>query len=203
MAWELLTSTPALLREGHYIFFTGGWPSATGKDNRWFQVERAQAIKYDVNRNVAAAASIDLDFVVPAAGGVAELSLSLMPQSQDSLYELLLGIKGNPLVYPMYNNSYYLKLEATNVVPDTAGERLRYLGFYDEDDSPMTMPRLRDHVTKDQQPPVLRVYNDMFVEERIVLRFIVNRLKLMEVGPPPEDIQRVARIAKYHSWYIY
>ena len=203
MAIELLTETPSLLREGHYVLFLGGWPDGTGKEGQWFQVERAQQIKLDVPRIVAANSSIDLDFSAPASGGIADLSISLLPTNADTLYEMLLGIKGLPYVYPMYNNSFFQKLEVTNVVPDTGDRNLRYLGFFDEQDSPFENPRLREHVIKDQQPPVLRVYNDHIGDELLVIRFIINRCRITPASPPQEDIRRVARVAKYHQWFIY
>ena len=201
MALELLTETPSLLREGHFVFFKGGWPSA--KDNKWFQVERTQQIKFDIPRIVSSAGSIDLDFGAPSGGGVGDLNLSLIPVSGDTLYELLLGLKGNPFMYPMYNNSYYQRLEVTNVVPSTTDADLRYLGFYDEADSPFTMPRLREHVVKDQQAPVLRLYNDQIDDEVLIIRFIVNRCRLAETAQPAEDLRRVSRIAKYHELAVY
>ena len=110
-----------------------------------------------------------------------------------------MGLKGLPLVYPMYNNTFFQKLEVTNVVPDTGDRNLRYLGFYDELDSPFEAPHLREHVVKDQQPPVLRLYNDNTLDEVLIIRFIINRCKLGEVSPPSDDVRRVARIAKYHA----
>lgn len=199
MAVELLMETPALLREGHYIFFDGGWPDA--KDQKWFQVQRSHQVKLDIPRIVSTGASIDLDFSAPAGGGLADLNLSLLPTVGDTLYELLIGLKGNVFVYPMYNNSYFQKLEVTNIVPDTGDRNLRYLGFFDESDSPFESPRLREYVVKDQQPPVLRLYNDQIIDEALVIRFIINRCRLAQAANPPEDIRRVARIAKYHDWF--
>ena len=203
MAWEQHTEIPLLLREGHYLYFVGGWPAPSMKEGKWFRVDRAQQIKYDVNRIVAATSSIDLDFAVPAGGGLGDKNLSLIPQNTDTLYELLLGIKGNVLVYPIYNNSYYLRLEATNVLPDTSNARLRYIGFWDESDSAFDAPKLREYVIKDQQAPVLRLYNDMFLDEPAELRFIVNRTKLIEAPPPSEEVRRVARVVKYHTYFVY
>ena len=203
MAVELLTETPSLLKEGHAVFFEGGWPSASGKDSKWFRVTRAQQLKLDIPRIVSAGSSIDLDFVAPAGGGITDLNLSLLPTHDDTLYEMLLGLKGLPFMYPMYNNSYYQKLEVTNVVPDTGDRNLRYLGFYDELDSPFEAPRLREHVVKDQQPPVLRVYNDQIGDEVLIVRFIINRCRIIETEPPSEPIRRVARVATYHAWYNY
>ena len=201
MAVELLTETPALLREGHYIFFDGGWPEGTGKNRKWFQVERAQQIKLDIPRIVSAGSSIDLDFSAPAGGGIGDLNLSLLPTNSDTLYEMLLGMKGLHSCYPMYNNSYYQKLEVTNVAPDTGDRNLRYLGSYDALDSPFDAPRLREHVVKDQQPPVLRLYNDETLDEALIIRFIINRCRLVAVSQPSEETRRVARVAKYHAWF--
>lgn len=199
MAVEFLTETPSLLREGHYVFFEGGWPAA--KNQKWFQVQRAQQIKLDIPRIVTAGSSIDLDFSAPAGGGIGDLNLSLLPTNGATLYELLLGMKGLPSLYPMYNNTYYQKLEVTGILPDTGDRNLRYLGSYDALDSPFEAPRLREHVVKDQQPPVLRVYNDQTLDEPLIIRFIINRCRLAETSQPPEDLRRVARIAKYHEWF--
>ena len=86
MAIELLTETPSLLREGHSIFFDGGWPSTTGKNKTWFQVQRTQQIKLDIPRIVSAGSSIDLDFSAPASGNIGDLNLSLVPVSGDILF---------------------------------------------------------------------------------------------------------------------
>ena len=203
MAFELLTEVPALLREGHFVFFEGGWPDETHKNQQWYQVQRTQQIKLDIPRIVTAGSSIDLDFSAPSGGGIGDLNLSLLPTKPDTLYEILLGLKGLPLLYPMYNNSFYQKLEVTNVTPDTANANLRYLGFYDELDSSFEAPRLREYVVKDQQPPVLRLYNDQTLDEVLILRFIINRCKLVVTRVRSEEIRRVARVAKYHDWSIY
>ena len=201
MAFELLTETPALLREGHAIFFEGGWPASTAKNQKWFQVERTQQIKLDIPRIVSSGGSIDLDFSAPAGGGITDLNLSLLPTNGDTLYEMLVGLKGLVSVYPMYNNSYFQKLEVTNVAPDTGDRNLRYLGFYDELDSPYESPRLREYVVKNQQPPVLRLYNDQIGDEVLIMRFIINRCRLVETSARSEEVRRVARVAKYHAWF--
>lgn len=203
MAIELLTESPSLLREGHFIFFEGGWPGATRKDQKWFQVQRTQQIKLDIPRIVTAGSSIDLDFSAPAGGGIGDLNLSLLPTNGDTLYELLIGMKGMPSLYPMYNNAYYQKLEVSGIVPDTGDRNLRYLGFFDEFDSPFEAPRLREHVVKDQQPPVFRLYNDQTLDEVLIIRFYINRCRLVETQMRSEEIRRVGRIAKYHSWFTW
>ena len=205
MAVELLTEVPSLLREGHFVFFEGGWPDA--KDGKWFQVQRAQQIKLDIPRIVSSGSSIDLDFAAPSNGGLTDLNLSLLPTSVNTFYEILIGMKGNPFMYPMYNNTYFQKLEVTNVYPDTGDRNLRYLGFFDEFDSPFEAPRLREHVVKDQQPPVLRLYNDQILDEVLIIRFIINRCRLVETTfRSPEEIRemrRLGRVVKYHQWFNY
>ena len=203
MAIELLTEVPSLLREGHFVFFEGGWTDSTKKDQKWFQVQRTQQIKLDIPRIVSAGSSIDLDFAAPSGGGIGDTNLSLLPTSGDTLYEILLGLKGMPFMYPMYNNTYFQRLEVTNVLPDTGDRNLRYLGFYDELDSPFEAPRLREHVIKDQQPPVLRLYNDQILDEVLIIRFIINRCRLVETPLRSEEMRRLGRVLKYHAWFNY
>ena len=102
-------------------------------------------------------------------------------------------------MYPMYRNTYYQRLDVTNVIPDTGDRNLRYLGFFDELDSPFDRPRLREYVVQNQQLPVFRLYNDQISDEVMVIRFIINRCRLAQIPPPPEDVRRVARVARYHE----
>lgn len=205
MAFELLTETPGLLRVGHVLRFDGsGWDEKYA--DKWFRVAQAQQIKYDISRVISANTSRDLDFASPAGGGVSDTALSLMPDKEDTLYEQLWGIRGTPLVYPMYENRYFLQLEITRVAPDTGDERLRYLGFYDQNDSSLAMPRVREYVVKvNNGTPVLRLYNDFDLDELMILRVVVNRVRLEKKAEAdiPENIRPMARIIRHHrsfSW---
>lgn len=201
MAFELLTETPALLRERHYVHFSDAWPAATNKANKWFQVERALQIKYDVSRIIAAGDTQDLN-LDETTGGVGNTNLALIPTNPSSLYEILVGIKAhNILFYPYYANSYYLFLESSGLLPSVADNNLRYLGFYEAKDSPFESPHLREHVIKDQEDPILRVYNDSGLAERIVFRFIVNRCRLVPVQAPidPVILDRARRIRYFNE----
>lgn len=205
MAFELLSETPPLLRSGHVVFFEDKtWdPKYAGK---WFRVVRAQQVPYNIGRIVSANASIDLDFSAPAGGGVGDTNLSLLPDHAEELFEILFGIKGTPLVYPRYQNQYFLSLAVTNVIPDTGDANLRYLGFYNQDDSPFDEPRLREHIVKDNGGvPVLRVYNDFATDEKIVLRAIVNRIRMDEVKATAvsPEVQLRARRLKHHKSFAY
>ena len=204
MAFELLTTPPSLLREGHIIHFEGDWPDS--KKDKWFRVDRAWQIKFDVARIVASADSQDLRFEAAAGSDpVGNTNLALIPDKPGTVYELLMGMKGNLLAYPRYADSFLLSLEKSGVTPSTSDVDLRYLGFYDEEDSPFEAPRLREYTVKDQETPVLRLYNDGTIAEKMVLRFIVNRCKLLQVDPSSvsERERSLVRIAKYHTQTVW
>lgn len=200
MAFELLTAVPSLLREGHLIRFVGNWPVA--KLDKWFVVDRSYQIKYDVARIISSANSQDLRFSEAAGSDpVASNNLALLPKSEDTVYELLVGLKGNLLAYPRYSDRYLLGLEASGVAPNVTDAELRYLGFYDEGDTPFEEPRLREYTVAGQETPVIRLYNDLDQAERGVMRFIVNRCRILATDPAqiPEAERSRARIAKYHD----
>lgn len=202
MAFELLTTEPALLRESHLLRFAGNWPAA--KKDKWFMVDRSYQIKYDVSRIVSSGDSQDLRFeAASGSDSVGANNLALVPKAEDTVYELLVGIKGNVLVYPRYYDRYLLSLEgASGIGPDVTDAEQRYLGFYDEMDSPFEAPRLREYVVAAQETPVVRLYNDHSQAERVVLRFIVNRCRILVVDNPASlpDVERNrTRVAKYHD----
>jgi len=205
MAWELLTEVPLLLKEKQILHFSEGWGSDWA--DKWFRAVISHPMEYDVHRIVQAGTgnTQDLDFDKPSGGGVSATYLSLLPESEQTIYEILLGIKGLVFVYPRYNNTYFLKLETTKVIPDVTDADLKFLGFYDERWSPYYAPRLREYTVEDQTPPVLRLYNPMPDDERCVLRFIVNRLKVIQVDPADlsEQDKSRAREVKHYSDYIW
>lgn len=202
MAFELLTETPDLLKERYLVQFSIGWPDETHKSGQLFRVERTIQVKYDVGRIIAAGETQDLDFAV-TTGGIGDNNLALIPQNPLTMYELLIGFKGNPLVYPRYANEYYLKLEATGVLPDTGNARRRYLGFYDRRDSPFTAPRLREHTVRYMETPVFRVHNDGDLAEKVVFRFIVNRCLLAPATNVTQEERQRARLIKHYTLNVW
>lgn len=207
MAFELLTEVPSLLREGHVVRFTEKWDKAWAK--KYFRILIAQQIEYDVHRIVApgtgSSSYQDISFDSPAGGGVSAAYLSLLPENPETIYEILIGFKGLCLAYPRYNNSYALKLETTQVLPDLTDDSLRFIGFYDEVHSPYYALKLREHTVKDQSPPELRLFNPMVNDEKFVMRFIVNRCKVEEVAVAAltEQEKRVAREIKHFSVFTW
>ena len=146
------------------------------------------------------------DRTKPAGGGVSDTYLSLLPESSQSLYEVLMGIKGLMTVFPRYNNSFFLKLETAGCVPDPTDSRLKLLGGYSVDDSPYRAPRLREHTVKDQTPPQLRLFNSLRDNDKVVLHFIVNRCRVEEIknlGTLTEQERRVAREIKYFEVFTW
>lgn len=205
MAVELLPETPTLLKERHVIHFSPGWPAVWEK--KFFRVALTQQVEYEATYIISAGSgnTYDVDFDKPSTGGVSAAYKSLLPTSPDTVYEILIGIKGLVVIFPRYNNSYFGKLEVSNVVPDPADTSLKYLGFIGERQSPYYSPRLREYTVKDVQPPALRLFNNMPNEERVVLRFIVNRCRVDTVseGNLSREERERAREAKHFSIFTW
>ena len=196
--FELLTDAPQLLRDGHVVFFDDQWPEGTQKNNKWFEVISQYKVRYEVARNIASGVPIDLSFASVSAG-IDNTNLALLPTNTDTLYEILFGFKTSSiLVYPFFNSSFLHNLEAENVTPTVTDDQLRYLGFWEPEDSPFEEPRIRDHLVYYQQAPMLRLYNDESdLADRIVFRFIVNRCTLKEIQPPRDQTADRARRPQY------
>lgn len=204
MAIELLSETPSLLKERHVVHFSKGWPEAFR--GKYFRVVQApQQIHYEAAYIISAGSgnTFDVDFDKPPAGDVTAVYKSLIPEQPDSLYEILIGLKGLVVLFPRYNNSYFNQLETSNVVPDPADTRRKFLGSFSYRDSPYWSPRLREYTVQKQQPPQLRLFNDMPNEERVVLHFLVNRCRI-EAAPDAQLTQQDkerARSLTHHDAY--
>ena len=153
MAVEKLNESPALLQEGHIVKFSASWPEAY--ENKYFRAILTQQSEYEVQNIVSAGSSntYDVDFGNNPTGGVNATYMSLIPTRALSMYEILIGIKGRPILYFRYNNSFFNKLEQAQALPTPSDVRLKYLGFYSEFHSPYVDPRLRDYTVKDMSSP--------------------------------------------------
>lgn len=203
MAWERFIEAPSLLREGHVLRFSARWAKEWG--DKYFKVSIAQQMEFERHWILTPSQTYDISFDAPAGGSVAANRLSLLPESSKTVYEILLGLKGLPVVFPRYNDSYFLKLETTGVLPDATDVNLRFLGFYAQHHSPYEKPLLREHAVKDQTPPNLRGFNNTSLDERLVLRFIINRCKVEEVRERDlsEQERRLARKIHHFEDYIW
>lgn len=205
---ELLMEVPNLLKTGHIVHFGEGWPEAKAK--KYFRVERANQLMYDVHRIVApgnatsgasgTAVSIqDISFEAPSTGSVSDAYLSLLPVKDITMYELLLGFKGLGLVYPRYANRYQQQLETSLVLPTPTSDALAWMGFFDSQQSPWYAPKVRMYTVKDQEPPHMYLYNPYQDDEKVVVRFVVNKCKLVSVVQPTEQDKKVARELTYYT----
>jgi hypothetical protein len=203
MAWERFTETPALLREGHYLHFLGPWDD--NWKNGYFQVVLCQQIDVERAWDIAKTQQYEVSFESPATGGFSANRLSLIPENGETVYEILMGIKGLPIAYPRYNNRYFLQLETTSCLPDPTdtNHRAKWLGYFSQKTSPFGNPLLREYTIKDQSPPSLELFNDFVGTEHIGLRFIVNRCRVKKVEALTEEQRRRAREIQHFSSFIY
>ena len=184
--FELLSVQEPLLKESWYLYFTKGW-GIDGKiiEDRFYEVDLTQQIGYDIARIIAVGSTYDVVF----------LDQGLVPENPWTLYEVLMGLKGNVLMYPrLPSTDWYLKLEKSGFVPDPTDAAKRYIGAYVEADSPYDKPKLRAYTIKDLEPPVLRLYTDSIEHEKAVLRFMVNRCKLKTVNAETEKRLRAKQL---------
>ncbi len=205
---ELLMEVPNLLKTGHIIHFGNAWPEA--KAQKYFRVERANQLVYDVSRIVAPGyassgasgtdvAIQDIGFDAPNAGAVSDALISLLPTKDITMYEILLGFKGLGMVYPRFANRYQQQLETSLVLPTPSSSALAWLGFFDSQQSPWYAPKVRLYTVKDQEPPHLYLFNPYQDDEKIVARFVVNKCKLVSVSQPTEQDKKVARELTYYT----
>jgi hypothetical protein len=198
--FELLAIPEELLKENYYIYFTkGAWTTTSEFSDKFFAVQLTQQVPFELAYILDAAGSYDIKFE----------ENGLIPTSPITLYEILMGLKGETiLAYPRIpSTDYYLKLEQSGYVPDTADETKRYLGCYVQEDTPYNQPKLRTYTIKDMEPPVLRLYNHGPNPEKAVVRFIINRCKLSTVDAETERKLRAKqlpfRVIKHYTQMVW
>jgi hypothetical protein len=205
MSFELLTETPPLLKEGYLVHFSKFW------DDKWadkyFKVGRVSQFEYDIFRIVSPGSSAkqDVSFDAPSNGGVSDQYLSLLPDNNKTMYEILVGFKGLPMIYPRYADKYFQYLEETGCTVNLDDTALRLQGFYDSRQSPWYAPKLREYTVKDQEPPHLYLFNPFQDDEKIVMHIVVNRCMLQAAGAEAAQGQgvKVAREVNHYSMYLW
>jgi len=197
---ELLTETPSLLKSDHVVHFSDGWRS--DRAMRFFKVRETSQLVYDVIRIVTPgnAGIQDLSFEAPNQGGVSDAYISMLPVNVKTLYEILVGFKGIPMVYPRYGNRYDLQLEVSQVLPTpTDTTYLAWMGYYDANQSPWFEPKVRVYTVKDQEPPHWYLFNPYQDDEKIVIRNVMNKCLLEPLPNPSDSEKRVAREITYYT----
>ena len=176
MTIRLFTVTPELLKPRYVVHFSGGFKKEWA--GRYFRVTRVQQLGHEKHRIIGSNTSHDIDLSAELAdhGG-------LYPDLPTSLYEILIGWKPKQaLMYPrLPTTDYFQKLEMTGWIPDPTNDQLRYVGEFSSVDSPHDQPTLRIHTIKDMAALALRFYVDSPEDEKVVVRFIINRCQVLEV----------------------
>jgi len=170
-------TTRDYLKKGQYVYFLGkGWEDPF--KNRVYKIGFSQRFYHRVGYVVKYLSYYNINLAD---------DLRLYPDSEMTLYEIGVALKGNVALYvqlPLGQYYFYLEKVGAPSSPLVAG----YMGAFLEEDLPNEHPlRLREYITKNEQTIVYSLYNDTSVDQKAVLTFFVNRLKLEEV---PEDEQK-------------
>lgn len=184
---KLFTKTPELLLPRQYVKFTGKDFTDYIREGDMFVVTRTKQIIYEY--------SIILppnDYTMLDISSEATTSLGLYPTSLESLYEILVGLKGGKdilLYIQVPAGRFFARLEKPELFPNPTIPMLKYLGFIDAETTPYNEPKLRLHTVKDFEPIIFLCYNDGSDYEKLVFKFIVNRCKIERV--PPEQAGKI------------
>jgi hypothetical protein len=157
--------------------------------NKYVVVDATTTFSYDRAFIVKAGKSFGIDLSDPQ-------NIGLYPEADDTLYELLIGIK--PCKIILYPAAPELKrkifaLEAPAfTTPDPTVEKLRYMGGFTWDYFPYDQPRLRIHTLKHMDKLWFDLYNDSIKDGKIVFGITVNICKI-HIVEPTDEIRRIAR----------
>ena len=191
---KLFTETPPLLLPRQYVKFTGADFTDEIREGDTFKIERTQQIVYEQT------------FILPSSDytQVDLNDIGLYPTNVHTLYEILVGFKGGKdiLIYPQVPaGKYFARLEESQLFPNPGNPLLRYIGFVDVETSPVDEPKLRIHTVKDLEPIIFILYNDGSDYEKLVMKFMVNRCRLVRVEEiPPEERMREIQHYEYLRW---
>ena len=195
MVLRLFTVTPRLLEPRQLVHFSKNWHKEF--EDKYFRIDRVQEIGFDRHFIVGTGSYYDFDTFDETVGG-------LEPYRRfNTLYEVLMGWKPpQGLIYPRIpTTDWFQKLEWPDWVPTPTDVTKRYLGTFHGRDSPYDEPKFRMHLVYGMEPPTLRIYADSPEDEKVVLRQIINRCKLLEVSYEeltPQERDRVREIL-HHS----
>jgi len=195
---KMFTETPELLLPRQYVKFIGEGRDFTDnvKDGDMFRVTKTQQVLYEQAFILPPSNTTMLDLSSETA-----TSLGLYPTSVETLYEILVGIKGGKdiIVYPQIPaGKFFARLEKAELTPVPQVPQLRYLGFVDVKATPIDKPKLRIHTIKDLEPLIFVLYNDGSDYEKIVFRFLVNKCKIKKLEP--EEAKKVEIYREIHHF---
>ena len=196
---RLFTDTPKLLLNEHIVHFSDKYRTGETERyaNQYFKVTNPQQVSYDRYYILYQNDYVDVDLHNASSG-----TENLYPESVDEMYEILLGIEGDSLIYPIIPSPdrHFEKLGYTGMIPDSSSTTKRYLGCYKPEDSPYETPRLRLTFVKNLDPMILRTYIDSPKSyEKVTFRFIINRCTIKKLDRPSPDQMSIARKILHYS----
>lgn len=196
---RLFTKTPSLLLNSHIVHFSEKY--RTGETdryaNQYFMVTDPQQVSYDRYYILYQNDYVDIDLHNASSG-----TENIYPEAVDELYEVLLGIEGDVLTYPIIPSPdrHFQKLGYTGMIPDSSDDTKRYLGCYKESDIPYESLRLRLTFVKNLDPMILRIYIDSPKDyEKAVIRFLINRCRIKKLERPTPEQMSIARKILHYS----
>ena len=184
---KIFTKTPDLLLPRQYVKFTGEDFTDYIREGDMFKIVRTQQIVYEQSVIIPSGDYTQIDL-----SSETTTSLGLYPMNLDTLYEILVGLKGGKdiLIYMQIPaGKYFARLEKPELFPNPLTPQLRYIGFIDVETTPVDEPKLRIHTVKDLEPLIFVIYNDGPDYEKLVMKFIVNRCFMQRV--PPEEAAKI------------
>ena len=187
---RLFTETPKLLQPGDYVKFVGKDFTDEVRAGEMFKITRVQQITYDYAVILPPSDTTLIDLSE-------ESGIGLYPTNSNSLFEILVGLKGGKemLLYIQIPAGKYLgRLEKAELYPNPVNPLLRYISPITVDDTPYTEPKLRIHTIKDFEPIIFQIYNDGSDYEKLVFHFLINRCYMERLTP-----EEAAKVEKYRE----
>ena len=203
---KLFTDVPRFLQEKHIVHFSSEFKAETADlANNYYRISNTQQVSFDRHYILPSGSN-------PPAGGVTndykDITLSnaatgkenIYPDTENELYEVLVGFEGDVLAFPMIPGSrHFYKLAYTGMLPDATDNTKRYIGPWKKVDSPYYNPKLRLCFVYKLTPLKLRLYVDSADQyEKVILRFLINRCNIQKITPTSEEVSK-ARLVKYYS----
>jgi hypothetical protein len=186
---------PKLLQQGFVVKFTSVWPvSLEHVSGKTFEIEKTNVVPYDVHHIIPGGDYRDVDISNQAGGEL------LYPTSTKTLYEMTCGFKPANMLCHLYipAGEYAKRLEAASMVPNVASVTLRYLGAIKPEDSPYDDHTLYIYSVFNLEPLIMRWYVDAGVDfDKCVMGVNVNKCRLKEITPTPEQAARAKEIPYY------
>lgn len=191
---------PKTLQEGYLVHFGSDWPSTHDAiREKTFRLDAVNQVPYDLSYIIPTGDYRDVDF----ANGSGTFKENIYPENQNSLFEVLIGLKpGNYLThwYIPAGRSVH-QLEYAQMYPDLTDTKKKYLGARQPKDSPYDDPRIKIYLVKDLAPLIMKLYVLGGVDfEKCVIGLTINKCKLRVIDAPTEDQLLKAKVIRYYDY---